>query len=656
MKHLTHNKCINALLIVTIILSLMVIVANPSSAMLQAPQPPQAEALGRGSWVILRTDPRISSHRVPPPQTFLRARTQSATISINYLAGGTKDHFGTDCYTWPNEAKAAFSYAASIWESLVSSPVTIVIHACWAELDPGVLGYGGADNSYRNFPGAPQTDTWYPSALANALYGSDLDVSVPDMHLAYSRVFDWYYGTDGNPGPTESDFASVVLHEICHGLGFSGSMVVDGGLGYWAWGSAAPYDDPAAYDRFIENSSGQSILSFTNGSAALAGQLTSNNLFFDGPNANAANGGSRPKIYTPAEWTPGSSYSHLDYDTFNDTANGLMVWALSAGESMHSPGPVAMGLLTDLGWTTEEPEPAPAVTSITPSSGENTGSVSITNLAGSDFQDGATVKLTKSGQSDINATGVTVVNTNTITCNFNLTGAAAGQWNVVVTNPDAQSGTLTNGFTVTAPPAPDVSIDKQVVGSDFAPGDSITFTLTIANTGNKTASSVIVTDNLPDEVLTPSFDSTLNITPTGAFSYTWNVEPLSEGESGTITINGQIDPSLEDDFSFVNVATISDPEDNTPNNNTSGASAGTFKIYLPIVTKHYPPLPDTPVLNAISNDDYNGDYIVSWNAADGADTYILEEDDNASFSSPKKDSPTSSTSKSITGQADGTTA
>jgi hypothetical protein len=35
-----------------------------------------------------------------------------------------------------------------------------------------------------------------------------------------------------------------------------------------------------------------------------------------------------------------------------------------------------------------------------------------------------------------------------ITCTFDLTGAATGLWNVVVTNDDTQSGTITNGFEV----------------------------------------------------------------------------------------------------------------------------------------------------------------------------------------------------------------
>ena len=93
----------------------------------------------------------------------------------------------------------------------------------------------------------------------------------------------------------------------------------------------------------------------------------------------------------------------------------------------------------------------PTLTSITPNNGANTGPVDITNLAGTGFVTGATVKLTKAGQGDIEGISVTVVSSTKITCRFDLSGAAAGPWNVVLTNPDTQGGTLANGFTVTAP-------------------------------------------------------------------------------------------------------------------------------------------------------------------------------------------------------------
>jgi hypothetical protein len=96
-------------------------------------------------------------------------------------------------------------------------------------------------------------------------------------------------------------------------------------------------------------------------------------------------------------------------------------------------------------------DPAPTVTSITPDSGANNGAVQITDLSGSYFQSGATVKLTKTSQPEILGAGVSVVSSSTITCTFDLTGVVTGTWDVVVTNPDAQGGTLTDGFTVRAP-------------------------------------------------------------------------------------------------------------------------------------------------------------------------------------------------------------
>jgi len=84
--------------------------------------------------------------------------------------------------------------------------------------------------------------------------------------------------------------------------------------------------------------------------------------------------------------------------------------------------------------------PGISITSISPSTGVNTGSVTITNLSGTLFQSGATVNLTRTGQPNITASNVQVVSSSQITCTLPLTGKA-----------DGQSGILANGFTVTAP-------------------------------------------------------------------------------------------------------------------------------------------------------------------------------------------------------------
>lgn len=90
--------------------------------------------------------------------------------------------------------------------------------------------------------------------------------------------------------------------------------------------------------------------------------------------------------------------------------------------------------------------PAPAVAGVTPSQGFINGTVDVTDLAGAGFRAGAVVRLEKGGQQPIAATDVTVASANMITCAFDLRGAAAGLWDLVVQNDDGKTGRLAGGF------------------------------------------------------------------------------------------------------------------------------------------------------------------------------------------------------------------
>ncbi len=90
----------------------------------------------------------------------------------------------------------------------------------------------------------------------------------------------------------------------------------------------------------------------------------------------------------------------------------------------------------------------PFIRSITPKNGVVGTTVSITDLDGGNFVSGAAVRLTRSGQTDIQATSVNVVDSGQISCSFNLAGAQLGDWNVIVRNPDLNEATLTAGFRV----------------------------------------------------------------------------------------------------------------------------------------------------------------------------------------------------------------
>lgn len=76
-------------------------------------------------------------------------------------------------------------------------------------------------------------------------------------------------------------------------------------------------------------------------------------------------------------------------------------------------------------------------------------------------------------------------------------------------------------------------------------------------------------------------------------------------------------------------------------------------VYLPIVLRSYG-APAAPTLNSISNPDGDGNYTVSWSASSGATGYTLQEDDNASFTSPTTAYSGAATSTNISGKGPGT--
>lgn len=96
--------------------------------------------------------------------------------------------------------------------------------------------------------------------------------------------------------------------------------------------------------------------------------------------------------------------------------------------------------------------PRPTITSITPTTGYNNGSVSVT-ITGTNFYTPAVVKLIRTGETDITASSVVVVSTTTITCVFDLTSVALGYWGLSVSNRDATSTILPWAFYVLLPEA-----------------------------------------------------------------------------------------------------------------------------------------------------------------------------------------------------------
>ncbi|MEL6143747.1 MAG: hypothetical protein AAFU67_19280, partial [Bacteroidota bacterium] len=241
-----------------------------------------------------------------------------------------------------------------IYESLLTSTQTIEIQACWSgDLASGTLGSARAAGFFANNLTTPT------SAVAQALSEKLLDQNNgnPDIitTLNANRT-DWYFGTDASPSIFQIDFVTVVLHEITHGLGFAGAENIDDGIGS---GNSVEcngvvnagclgfsnFTIPTVYTLLVEDAAGTSILDLaSNPSVQLGNYLRGLNgdLFLNGPSLS-----SPAKVFTPNVYNGGSSYSHLDFNTF--FPNELMVPSLSAGVAIHDPG-IALQVLEDMGW------------------------------------------------------------------------------------------------------------------------------------------------------------------------------------------------------------------------------------------------------------------------------------------------------------------
>lgn len=183
-------------------------------------------------------------------------QAQAADIDLVNLDAGTNK--GLDDHTPANpvgmnpgttrgeQALIVFQFAADLWGSVLESDVPIINTVTFQPLScdatSGVLGSSGTNyifafNDGPSLPDGALPDIWYHSALGDALAGSDLAVEngqppdTPDIISRFNGELGktgclegsgWYFGLDGAPPAGQIDLLNVVMHEMAHGLGFSG--------------------------------------------------------------------------------------------------------------------------------------------------------------------------------------------------------------------------------------------------------------------------------------------------------------------------------------------------------------------------------------------------------------------------------------------------
>ncbi|MEM7028117.1 MAG: LamG-like jellyroll fold domain-containing protein [Chloroflexota bacterium] len=117
----------------------------------------------------------------------------------------------------------------------------------------------------------------------------------------------------------------------------------------------------------------------------------------------------------------------------------------------------------------------------------------------------------------------------------------------------------------------DLLITKQVTPTLLVYGDSITYTLQLTNTGSITATNIVVTDYLPNQLSDQlTIDSTIIISQSNSNdTISWGINDLAPGASGTIILSSVVDSAGV----IYNTATVDSPDDVTTANNTASVSS-----------------------------------------------------------------------------------
>jgi hypothetical protein len=265
---------------------------------------------------------------------------------------------GNDGTTLGEQRLIAFRYAAELWAAQLDSAVAVRISAQFDALQcdaaSTTLGVAGPVSVFSDFAGAPLPDTWYPSALADKLAGMDLEPGEDDIDATFNSAFGttcafpagWYYGLDAMPpNGDDSDFVTVVLHELGHGLGFLSFIDVESGR-------RLDGKDDVFSAFLLDNRSGKTFPDMSNAERASA-SLATGNLQWSGPSVVALSGdktagvdpSGRVEMYAPSVALNGSSVSH-----WSDEVRPVELLAPFLEIPLHDVG-LALPALDDIGWT-----------------------------------------------------------------------------------------------------------------------------------------------------------------------------------------------------------------------------------------------------------------------------------------------------------------
>jgi hypothetical protein len=200
------------------------------------------------------------------------------------------------------QALNVYQFAADIWGAVLKSDVTITNNATFKKLScdatSGTLGSSGTTYIFffddtSTLPANAVRNTWYHSALFDALSGEDGEPGEADIQSQFNGALGstgclegskWYFGLDGNTPAGSINFLNVVLHEMAHGLGFSGFNSLTTGAPY-ADSKGVPHPD--IYSSFVFNDTKNKKWYDLTNAERVSAALDDGNLVFTGATVKA---------------------------------------------------------------------------------------------------------------------------------------------------------------------------------------------------------------------------------------------------------------------------------------------------------------------------------------------------------------------------------
>lgn len=275
---------------------------------------------------------------------------------------------------------------------------------------------------------AGSTNSYVDSVVyRNLVLGINTGGSGYDIVMFYNfnavPAGDLYIGT-GVPGPTQVDFRTLTLHELTHALGFSSKIASNGS-------SSLGNGQYPKFSSFLQRGDNTPLLVGTSPPTftGTTTSMTSDDIYFAGTNAVAANGGNRIRMFAPASYSSGSSLSHISNAStnllFGDELSHVMRPQLGNGKYQRTWTLIERGMLKDIGWTLDET--APTIASRTPAINA-TNVLNYSNITAT-FDDTiaigtgniSLVNITDGGQIDISVTDSSQVSVSGSTLTINPT-------------------------------------------------------------------------------------------------------------------------------------------------------------------------------------------------------------------------------------------